>query len=65
MIIKKDFFVEELIEKVWDYLVNFIKIVSCVFGVFIIEEIDDCNFKGEVIMKFGLVKVKYSGEIVI
>lgn len=63
--IKKDFSVEEPIEKVWDYLANPAKIVSCVPGASITEEIDDRNFKGEVTMKFGPVKAKYSGEIAI
>lgn len=63
--IKKDFSVEEPIEKVWDYLANPTKIVSCVPGAAITEEIDDRNFKGEVTMKFGPVKAKYSGEIAI
>ena len=54
--IKKDFSVEEPIEKVWDYLANPTKIVSCVPGAAITEEIDDRNFKGEVTMKFGPVK---------
>lgn len=63
--IKKDFSVEEPIEKVWDYLANPTKIVSCVPGASITEEIDDRNFKGEVTMKFGPVKAKYSGEIAI
>ncbi|MBX2878256.1 MAG: SRPBCC family protein [Saprospiraceae bacterium] len=63
--IKKDFSVEEPIEKVWDYLANPTKIVTCVPGASITEEIDDRNFKGEVSMKFGPVKAKYSGEITI
>ena len=61
--IEKEFKVPHSIEKVWDYLSNPEKIVTCVPGAQITEVIDEKNFKGIVSMKFGPVSVKYNGEI--
>jgi uncharacterized protein len=61
--IEKTFHVEEPIEKVWDYLSDPAKIVTCVPGASLTEQIDDDNFKGEVTLKFGPVKASYNGQI--
>jgi len=61
--IKKEFHVDEPVEKVWEYLSNPEKIASCVPGATLTEVIDEKNFKGEVVMKFGPVKAKYNGDI--
>ena len=61
--IEKNFDLPEPIEKVWSYFADPTKIVSCVPGASLTEKVDDKNFKGKVIMKFGPVKVKYNGEI--
>ncbi|MEZ4887021.1 MAG: SRPBCC family protein [Chitinophagales bacterium] len=61
-IIKK-FEVDEPIDKVWKYLTDPTKIVSCVPGASLTEQIDDRNFKGGVSLKFGPVKASYAGEI--
>ena len=61
--IHKEFSVNEPIDKVWDHLSDPAKVVTCVPGASLTEQIDDRNFKGEVTMKFGPVKAKYAGEI--
>lgn len=61
--IKKDFHSDENIEKVWAFLSDTNKIASCVPGATITEQIDERNYKGEVVMKFGPVKAKYNGDI--
>ena len=59
--LEKTFHVEEHIDKVWDYLSDPNKIVTCVPGASLTEKVDDKNYKGEVTMKFGPIKVKYNG----
>lgn len=61
--IKKEFHLTEPIEKVWVNLSNPEEIVTCVPGAAITEKIDDQNYKGEVVTKFGPIKAKYAGEI--
>jgi len=61
--INKKFDLEEPIEKVWIYLADPTKIVTCVPGASLTEKIDAQNFKGQVAMKLGPVKVKFNGEV--
>ncbi len=61
--INKKFELEEPIEKVWIYLADPTKIVTCVPGASLTEKIDDQNFKGQVAMKLGPVKVKFNGDV--
>ena len=63
--INKIFVVEEPIERVWEYLSDPTKIVSCVPGASLTEKIDDQNFKGKVSLKLGPVKAKFDGAITI
>lgn len=63
--INKTFQVEQPIDKVWQYLSDPEKIVTCVPGATLTEKIDDTHFKGEVTTKFGPVKAKYNGDITI
>ncbi len=63
--INKTFQVEQPIDKVWQYLSDPEKIVTCVPGATLTEKIDDTHFKGEVTAKFGPVKAKYNGDITI
>lgn len=63
--INKKFELNEPIEKVWSYLIDPTKIVTCVPGATLTEKIDDRNFKGQVAMKLGPVKVKFNGEAAI
>lgn len=59
----KTFIVEEPVDKVWDYLSDPSKIVTCVPGGSLTDHIDDDNYKGEVTLKFGPIKAKYAGKI--
>ena len=61
--ISKTFQVEQPVDKVWDYISNPTKIVTCMPGAAITEEVDDKNYKGEVVMKFGPIKTKFAGDI--
>ncbi len=61
--ISKKFQVQEPVERVWEYLVDPNKIVTCVPGASLTEQIDERNYKGGVSLKFGPVKAKYSGQI--
>jgi len=61
--IEKTFQVGQPIDKVWEFLSDPNKIVVCVPGAQITEQVDSRNYKGVSIMKFGPVSVKYKGEI--
>ena len=61
--IVKEFDIEQPIAKVWDSLANPEKIVTCVPGASITEKIDDKNYKGAVVTKFGPIKASYAGDI--
>ena len=61
--ISKKFQIQEPIDRVWEYLTDPNKIVTCVPGASLTEQIDERNFKGGVSLKFGPVKAKYSGQI--
>ena len=59
----KNFTVNHPIESVWKSLSDPTDIVTCVPGASIIEVIDEKNYKGKVVTKFGPVKVTYNGDI--
>ena len=61
--INKSFHVNHPIDEVWNNLTDPDKIVVCVPGAHLIEQIDDNNYKGGVELKFGPVKAKYDGLI--
>lgn len=61
--IRKEFDIKQPMDVVWKSLANPEDIVTCVPGAQITEKIDDKNYKGGVITKFGPVKVTYNGEI--
>lgn len=61
--IQRTFEVEHPIDKVWDFLSDPNKVVTCVPGAQITEQVDEENYKGTVSMKFGPVGVKYNGEV--
>lgn len=61
--IEKTFEIPQPIDKVWAYLSNPEKIVTCVPGASLTEKIDEENYKGIVSMKFGPVAAKYNGAI--
>ncbi len=61
--IVKEFEIEQPIEAVWKNLADPVEIVVCVPGASITEKIDDKNFKGQVVTKFGPIKAAYAGDI--
>ena len=62
-IINKQFDIEQPIDLVWRSLASPEEIVTCVPGAAITEKIDDRNYKGEVVTKFGPIKAAYAGDI--
>ena len=60
--IDKTFQVNEPIEKVWKFLSDPAKIVTCVPGAKITEVIDERTFKGAISIKVGPVVTDYNGE---
>lgn len=62
-IITKEFEIEQPIAKVWESLANPEDIVTCVPGAEITQKIDEKNYKGQVVTKFGPIKASYSGDI--
>jgi carbon monoxide dehydrogenase subunit G len=61
--IDKTFIVEHAIEEVWNNLIDPNKIVNCVPGASLTEQVDEDNYKGKVQLKFGPVKAGYDGLI--
>ena len=62
-LITKDFEIAQPIDVVWKSLANPEEIVGCVPGASITEKIDDRNYKGQVVTKFGPIKAAYAGDI--
>jgi len=62
-LITKDFEIAQPIDVVWKSLANPEEIVGCVPGASITEKIDDKNYKGQVVTKFGPIKAAYAGDI--
>jgi len=62
-LITKDFEIAQPIDVVWKSLANPEEIVGCVPGASITEKIDDKNYKGQVITKFGPIKAAYAGDV--
>jgi len=61
--INKTFEIEQPIKKVWDFLSDPHKIVTCVPGAQLTETVDDKHYKGTVTMKIGPVVTSFNGEI--
>ncbi|HEY6352194.1 MAG TPA: SRPBCC family protein [Candidatus Angelobacter sp.] len=61
--IEKTFQVQQPIEKVWNFLSDPKKVVVCVPGAKITEQVDDHNYKGSISMKVGPTVTDFSGEI--
>jgi carbon monoxide dehydrogenase subunit G len=62
-LITKDFEIAQPIDIVWKSLANPEEIVGCVPGASITEKIDDKNYKGQVVTKFGPIKAAYAGDV--
>ncbi len=61
--IKKEFDIQQPIDTVWESLSAPEEIVGCVPGASITEKVDDRNYKGEVLTRFGPIKAAYAGDI--
>ncbi len=61
--ITKVFQVKDPISKVWGQLTTPEEIVTCLPGAKLVEKIDDKNYKGEVLLKFGPIKAEYDGFV--
>jgi len=61
--IQKKFSVAQPIDLVWASLSDPTDVVTCVPGASITEKIDERNYKGAVLAKFGPIKASYSGDI--
>ncbi|MEM7105921.1 MAG: SRPBCC family protein [Bacteroidota bacterium] len=61
--ITKEFEIDQPIGTVWTSLSNPEDVVTCVPGASITEKIDDKNYKGQVVTRFGPVKATYNGDI--
>ncbi len=61
--INKIFIVEHPVDEVWSNLTDPAKIVTCVPGASLTEQVDENNYKGKVQLKFGPVKAGYDGLI--
>ncbi len=64
-IIQKTFTVRQPLEKVWTYLSDPAKVVPCVPGAQLTEQIDERHYRGTVTLKVGPVSASYKGEITI
>lgn len=61
--IEKTFQVQEPLEKVWAFLSDPRKVVTCVPGAQITEQVDDRNYKGAISVKVGPSVTDYKGEV--
>ena len=61
--IEKTFQVQEPVEKVWAFLSDPRKVVTCVPGAQITEQVDDRNYKGAISVKVGPSVTDYKGEV--
>ncbi|MEL6970306.1 MAG: SRPBCC family protein [Bacteroidota bacterium] len=62
-VINKEFDIQQPIDVVWKSLASPEEIVTCVPGAAITNKLDDRNYKGEVVTKFGPIKASYAGDI--
>jgi carbon monoxide dehydrogenase subunit G len=61
--IEKTFQVQESVEKVWGFLSDPRKVVTCVPGAQITEQVNERNYKGSISVKVGPSVTDYKGEI--
>lgn len=65
MLIENSFEVPASIDVTWAYLLDVEKVVPCMPGAEITEVIDDRNWKGQVTIKLGPVKMAFKGKVAI
>ena len=63
VIIEKKFEVPEPIDKVWAFLSDPTKVVTCVPGAQIIEQVDERTYKGAISVKVGPSVSDYKGQV--
>lgn len=61
--IEKSFQVQEPVEKVWAFLSDPRKVVTCVPGAQITEQVDDRTYKGAISVKVGPSVTDFKGEV--
>ena len=61
--IEKSFQVKEPVEKVWAFLSDPRKVVTCVPGAQITEQVDERTYKGSISVKVGPSVTDYKGEV--
>src|SRR5215469_14676595 len=61
--IEKTFPAQQPIDKVWSFLIDPKKVVVCVPGAQITEQVDDRNYKGSISMKIGPTTTDFRGQI--
>lgn len=61
--IEKEFEVPQSVEDVWAFLTDPSRIVECLPGAKLVEEIDERTFKGEIGMKLGPIGTTFQGVI--
>lgn len=61
--IEKTFDVEQPPEEVWAFLVDPERVVDCLPGARLLEEVDERTYRGEMGMKLGPIGVTFSGTI--
>ena len=61
--IEKSFQVQEPMEKVWEFLSDPRKVVTCVPGAQITEQVDETNYKGAISVKVGPSVTDFKGEV--
>lgn len=63
--IEKTFEIDQPVDRVWAFLSDIEKVVTCVPGAELTDKVDDKNYKGKVSLKFGPVAAAYDGAIAI
>jgi hypothetical protein len=61
--IEKTFEVEQPPEKVWSFLTDPERVVECLPGAKLVEEVDERTYRGEMGMKLGPIGITFGGTI--
>jgi carbon monoxide dehydrogenase subunit G len=63
MLIENEFTVPAAPEVVWAHLLDVERVAPCMPGAELTETVDDRNWKGKVLMKFGPVTMSFAGSV--
>jgi carbon monoxide dehydrogenase subunit G len=61
--INEQFVVEAPIETVWAFVVEPARVVTCMPGAELLEQVDDATYLGKVKVKLGAITTAYKGEV--